>query len=128
MGRPGTPGPGERAAGETGESRATFSGAVVLLGIVSFVLGVIAVAVPYWGHFRPPGAGSQLSSRTHATHIIITILSYKSKPEPKIPRKHDLQSYGKDLPVTDFVKRKTDKSAQLAVPSQTLCLFSPKHY
>jgi len=59
MGRPGTPGPGERAAGEAGESRATFSGAVVLLGIVSFVLGVIAVAVPYWGHFRPPGAAQQ---------------------------------------------------------------------
>ena len=50
-GRPGTPGP--RDGGGAGESKATYSGAVVLVGIISFVLGVIAVAVPYWGLFRP---------------------------------------------------------------------------
>ena len=50
-GRPGTPGP--RDGGGAGEGKATYSGAVVLVGIISFVLGVIAVAVPYWGLFRP---------------------------------------------------------------------------
>lgn len=55
-GRPGTPGP--RDGGGAGEGKATYSGAVVLIGIISFVLGVIAVAVPYWGLFRPhTGAG-----------------------------------------------------------------------
>jgi len=55
MGRPGTPGPGEGAGGggKSGETKATFSGSVVLLGIVSFVLGVIAVATPYWGKVVP---------------------------------------------------------------------------
>lgn len=50
-GRPGTPGPRDGAG--AGETKATYSGAVVLVGIISFVLGVIAVAVPYWGLFRP---------------------------------------------------------------------------
>ena len=50
-GRPGTPGP--RDGGGAEEGKATYSGAVVLVGIISFVLGVIAVAVPYWGLFRP---------------------------------------------------------------------------
>jgi len=49
-GRPGTPAPDH---GGGGEAKATFSGGVVLVGIISFVLGVIAVAVPYWGLFRP---------------------------------------------------------------------------
>ncbi len=53
MGRPGTPRPGERRENDNSENKATFSGAVVLLGIVSFVLGVIAVAIPYWGYFTP---------------------------------------------------------------------------
>ena len=47
------PGPGSGAGERAGEGKATYSGAVVLLGIISFVLGVIAVAVPYWGLFRP---------------------------------------------------------------------------
>ena len=48
-GRPGTPAP-DTAAGET---KATLSGGVVLVGIISFVLAVISVSVPYWGIFRP---------------------------------------------------------------------------
>jgi len=60
MGRPGTPGVEERGGGGDDSNKATFSATVVLLGIISFILGVIAVAVPYWGHFRPqysaPGA------------------------------------------------------------------------
>ena len=56
MGRPGTPGPGDMGRGASnGDNKATVSGAMVLMGIVSFVMGVIAVAVPYWGHFRPGG-------------------------------------------------------------------------
>ena len=56
MGRPGTPGPTDRPDGSSsGERKATLSGALVLMGILSFVLGVIAVTVPYWGHFRPGG-------------------------------------------------------------------------
>ena len=54
MGRPGTPGPGEgRESNNNNDNKATFSGAVVILAIVSFVLGVIAVAIPYWGYFTP---------------------------------------------------------------------------
>ena len=57
MGRPGTPGPGDMGRGASnGDNKATVSGAMVLMGIVSFVMGVIAVAVPYWGHFRPGGS------------------------------------------------------------------------
>ena len=54
MGRPGTPGPAESGS-SSGERKATLSGAMVLMGILSFVLSVIAVTVPYWGHFRPGG-------------------------------------------------------------------------
>jgi len=54
MGRPGTPGPADGSS-SSGERKATLSGAMVLMGILSFVLGVIAVTVPYWGHFRPGG-------------------------------------------------------------------------
>ena len=56
MGRPGTPGPEEGGGGDS-SNKATFSATVVLLGIISFILGVIAVAVPYWGHFRPQYSG-----------------------------------------------------------------------
>ena len=52
-GRPGTPGPRDGGGAGGGEGKATYSGAVVIVGIISFVLGVIAVAVPYWGLFRP---------------------------------------------------------------------------
>jgi len=64
MGRPGTPGLEDRGGGGDGSNKATFSATVVLLGIVSFILGIIAVAVPYWGHFRPQyaAAGSQYSN------------------------------------------------------------------
>lgn len=58
MGRPGTPGPEERGGGGDNSNKATFSATLVLLGIISFILGVIAVAVPYWGHFRPQYAAS----------------------------------------------------------------------
>lgn len=51
-GRPGTPAP-DSGGGGGQETKATFSGGIVLVGIISFVLGVIAVAVPYWGLFRP---------------------------------------------------------------------------
>ena len=49
-GRPGTPGLDNRASEET---RAGFSGAIVLVAIISFVMSVIALAIPYWGVFRP---------------------------------------------------------------------------
>ena len=68
MGRPGTPGPGEGGrggGGGGGGGKATLSGAMVLLGIVSFVMGVIAVAVPYWGHFRPGGGEGTLAFIFH---------------------------------------------------------------
>ena len=58
MGRPGTPGPEEGGGGGDSSNKATFSATLVLLGIISFILGVIAVAVPYWGHFRPQYAGN----------------------------------------------------------------------
>ena len=60
-GRPGTPGPG---GGGGGDTKATYSGGVVLVAIISFVLGTIAVAVPYWGLFRP---------QTGDTSSVITI-------------------------------------------------------
>ena len=50
-GRPGTPAPDHHTS--DGDTKASFSGGVVLVGIISFVLAVIAVAVPYWGLFRP---------------------------------------------------------------------------
>ena len=62
-GRPGTPGPGGSGAGG-GDTKATYSGGVVLVAIISFVLGTIAVAVPYWGLFRP---------QTGDTSSVITI-------------------------------------------------------
>merc|ERR1719419_1480095 len=52
-GRPGTPGLDNRASEET---RAGFSGAIVLVAIISFVMSVIALAIPYWGVFRPQSA------------------------------------------------------------------------
>jgi len=55
MGRPGTPGPSD--GGGNSENKATFSGTVLLLAIISFVLGAVAIAVPHWGYFAPPGAG-----------------------------------------------------------------------
>ena len=57
MGRPGTPGPEGGEGGGENSNKATFSATVVLLGIISFILGVIAVAVPYWGQFRTPHSG-----------------------------------------------------------------------
>ena len=35
---------------------------MVLLAVLSFVLGAVAVAVPRWGSFRPPGAGEELGT------------------------------------------------------------------
>ena len=59
-GRPGTPAPDTGASGET---KATLSGGVVLVGIISFVLAVISVSVPYWGLFRPQTGESQVTAR-----------------------------------------------------------------
>ena len=60
-GRPGTPGPGPGGGGAGGgDTKATYSGGVVLVAIISFVLGTIAVAVPYWGLFRPQTGDSRL--------------------------------------------------------------------
>jgi len=59
MGRPGTPGPEGGEGGGENSNKATFSATVVLLGIISFILGVIAVAVPYWGQFRTPHSVSR---------------------------------------------------------------------
>jgi len=53
MGRPGTPGPSD--GDSRSENKATFSGTVLLLAIISFVLGAVAIAVPHWGYFEPPG-------------------------------------------------------------------------
>lgn len=53
MGRPGTPGPSD--GDNRSENKATFSGTVLLLAIISFVLGAVAIAVPHWGYFEPPG-------------------------------------------------------------------------
>ena len=44
--------------GGNSENKATFSGTVLLLAIISFVLGAVAIAVPHWGHFAPPGHGA----------------------------------------------------------------------
>ena len=88
-GRPGTPGPGGGGGGAGGgDTKATYSGGVVLVAIISFVLGTIAVAVPYWGLFRPqtgetrlplqyqllpcnptPLVSCQLSSQVQPSHV-----------------------------------------------------------
>ena len=57
-GRPGTPAPDSGGGGN--EAKATFSGGIVLVGIISFVLGVIAVAVPYWGLYSPNSGKDQI--------------------------------------------------------------------
>ena len=47
------------------ENKATFSATVVLLAVLSFVLGAVAVAVPRWGSFRPPGAGQAWGNKLY---------------------------------------------------------------
>ena len=61
-GRPGTPAPDSGGGGN--EAKATFSGGIVLVGIISFVLGVIAVAVPYWGLYSPNSGKDQIEDQT----------------------------------------------------------------
>ena len=78
MGRPGTPGPADMGRGtNTGDNKATVSGAMVLMGLVSFVMGVIAVAVPYWGHFRPGGKKELTMSGTQSSveyfHLLLSL-------------------------------------------------------
>ena len=41
-------------------TKATFSGATALIGILSLIITIISVAVPHWGTFAP--AGSQFYS------------------------------------------------------------------
>ena len=69
-GRPGTPAPDH---GGGGEAKATFSGGVVLVGIISFVLGVIAVAVPYWGLFRPQSGKWKHCIRPNWLELIVAL-------------------------------------------------------
>ena len=88
-GRPGTPGPGGGGGGAGGgDTKATYSGGVVLVAIISFVLGTIAVAVPYWGLFRPQTGDTKLCYYNPPTIITATMQSHPScfmsivKPSP----------------------------------------------
>ena len=84
-GRPGTPGPRDGGGAGGGEGKATYSGAVVIVGIISFVLGVIAVAVPYWGLFRP-----------HTGKYT------RKKPLPSLRRLLVVSTYGNSLNLIQF--------------------------